>query len=272
MSIAKQKDMTPAIRATLFDVDGTLVPMGAAGPSPVTVDALRRLHARGIKVVLATGRRLGFLAHVTEPLGFEPDAIVAANGQHCMVGRRCVREVCLSRGDACRAWDYLTSERVYAIWAEAQESFANLPKEACRYVWDGETNQWPTLPKERRERGRAIQIVTSLPAAKPRIERELVSLLEGSRVTRWHDMGADVIPVGGGKGLGAQTVAAELGLSPCELIAFGDGQNDLDLFAEVGTSVAMGDGDPRLQAAATLVTEPAAQDGVARALERLGLI
>ena len=40
----------------MFDIDGTLVPYGAPGPSQAAVQALRELAQSGVAVVIATGR------------------------------------------------------------------------------------------------------------------------------------------------------------------------------------------------------------------------
>lgn len=55
-------------------------------------------------------------------------------------------------------------------------------------------------------------------------------------------------------------------ISPDELVAFGDGPNDLALFAYAGTSIAPLNACPTVLAAATLVTASNDDDGVALAL------
>ena len=53
---------------------------------------------------------------------------------------------------------------------------------------------------------------------------------------------------------------------------FGDSENDLSLFEQVDVSVAMGNAVPAVKRAATLVTDTVGNDGVAKALAKLGLI
>ena len=48
-------------------------------------------------------------------------------------------------------------------------------------------------------------------------------------------------------------------------MAIGDERNDLDMFAFTGTSVAMGNGDPRIFDRVSFVTAPVEQDGIAKA-------
>ena len=54
-------------------------------------------------------------------------------------------------------------------------------------------------------------------------------------------------------------------------MAIGDNLNDLDLVTAAGFGVAMGDGDPRVRAAADWVTTSYADDGAAVAIERFVL-
>ena len=55
-------------------------------------------------------------------------------------------------------------------------------------------------------------------------------------------------------------------------MAFGDGDNDLDMFEAVGLSVAMGNAVPQLIAAADYITDDVEHDGIAKALKHFGLI
>ncbi|MBT6244635.1 MAG: HAD-IIB family hydrolase [Gammaproteobacteria bacterium] len=71
------------------------------------------------------------------------------------------------------------------------------------------------------------------------------------------------------KGLALITTCDHLGLDPEQVIAFGDTDGDLDMFAAAGTSVAMGQASKRVQDAATYITSPNTQNGVARFLNTL---
>ncbi len=74
------------------------------------------------------------------------------------------------------------------------------------------------------------------------------------------------------KGSALRRVAALLGVAREEIIAFGDSHNDLTMFAYAGLAVAMRNATPEVRAGADLVAESNEEDGVAAALERLGLV
>ncbi len=60
-----------------------------------------------------------------------------------------------------------------------------------------------------------------------------------------------------------------LGITPAEMVAIGDGENDLAMLRLVGLGIAMGNAPPSVQAAADWVTDTNNRDGVAIAIERL---
>ena len=53
------------------------------------------------------------------------------------------------------------------------------------------------------------------------------------------------------------------------MVAFGDAENDIEMFRVARLSVAMGQASPQVRAAATTVTADNTDDGVAIAVERL---
>ena len=60
-----------------------------------------------------------------------------------------------------------------------------------------------------------------------------------------------------------------LGIEPSSVVAFGDAENDIAMFRVAGASVAMGQADDKVKAAATTVTSANTEDGVAHAIHRL---
>jgi hydroxymethylpyrimidine pyrophosphatase-like HAD family hydrolase len=70
------------------------------------------------------------------------------------------------------------------------------------------------------------------------------------------------------KGSGLADVAARLGVTAPDVIAFGDMPNDLPMLEWAGHGVAMANAHPSVLAAADEVTAPNSEDGVALVLER----
>jgi Cof subfamily protein (haloacid dehalogenase superfamily) len=107
-----------------------------------------------------------------------------------------------------------------------------------------------------------------------RIERELAPIWsdrvrfvesissQGKRILTLTASGAD-------KGIALRAACADLALDPADMVAFGDAENDLPMFAAAGASVAMGQASEVVRAAASFVSANNVDDGVAVAIERL---
>ncbi len=70
------------------------------------------------------------------------------------------------------------------------------------------------------------------------------------------------------KGIALSKACDYLSLSTAQVIAFGDADNDIQMFRCAGTAVAMGQADARVRQAATHVTGDNTADGVAEFIER----
>lgn len=77
-----------------------------------------------------------------------------------------------------------------------------------------------------------------------------------------------ITATGVSKAAGIATVAERVGVDMASVMMVGDGHNDLPAMAAVGWSVAMGDGDPNVIAAARIVVAAVDRDGAAQAIEQ----
>ena len=101
-------------------------------------------------------------------------------------------------------------------------------------------------------------------------EAEIGGALEGrATVHRSQAYYLDVTPPGIDKGGFVDWMAARLGIARDRIAAFGDAGNDAAMFARAGLSVAMGNGEAHVKAAATAVTDGNDADGFAKAVDRL---
>jgi Cof subfamily protein (haloacid dehalogenase superfamily) len=69
------------------------------------------------------------------------------------------------------------------------------------------------------------------------------------------------------KGAGLAFLAEHLGFAPAETVAFGDGENDVELLEWAGYAVAVANADERVVAVADLVCPPVTEEGVAQVIE-----
>lgn len=71
------------------------------------------------------------------------------------------------------------------------------------------------------------------------------------------------------KGTGLRALCEALGVDPSEAVAIGDSEVDLPMFEVAGLAIAMGNATPEAKAAASMLTGPAEEDGVAEAIRRI---
>jgi Cof subfamily protein (haloacid dehalogenase superfamily) len=69
------------------------------------------------------------------------------------------------------------------------------------------------------------------------------------------------------KGTGLQFLADRIGITPAQTVAFGDGENDLELLEWAGYAVAVENADPALKERANLIAPSVEDEGVAQVIE-----
>lgn len=81
----------------------------------------------------------------------------------------------------------------------------------------------------------------------------------------------EVNKAGASKGDGLARLCERLGIRPSEVLACGDGDNDMEMIRFAGVGVAMENSIPALKEAADFVTDTNDRDGVAKAVEKFAL-
>ena len=77
----------------------------------------------------------------------------------------------------------------------------------------------------------------------------------------------EIAPEGVDKGQSLRFLAEHLGLTPDEVMAFGDGQNDVPMLEYAGAGYAMANACPQALACTSRVAPPNTEDGVAQVIE-----
>ena len=105
-----------------------------------------------------------------------------------------------------------------------------------------------------------------------RCERELRSVfVDQATVARSQPYYLDVTHPFANKGAALSEIAKLIAVPLAEVVAIGDGANDVAMFERSGLSIAMGNTSPEVKRAADFVTESNSEDGFAAAVERFVL-
>lgn len=249
--------MTNAIKIVFFDIDGTLIDMERKEISPKTLEALQRLKERKVLLCLATGRGPLTLPHFE---GVEFDAFLTFNGSLCFNRERTIYSNPLPREDVLTILRNAASiHRPVSIATKDKLAANGKDQELIDYyaVANREievSNEFDELVKED-----VYQIMLGC----HREERSLLLRgVRGAKIAAWLDWAVDIIPADGGKGEGIRQILSFYHLDRSEALAFGDGDNDIEMLQAVGHGVAMGNASDALKEAADEICRPVTQNGV----------
>ena len=256
-------------KALFLDVDGTLISFETHEVPASALDALRRAHARGVRLFIATGRAAADL----EPLQEIPyDGVVALNGADCLMrdGTPVARHP-VPRADFEKALA-LSEEQGFPVGLELNDGvFVNrVTPEVVRLA---EMVAHP-VPREVDlrvlfDRGDCCQMCFYFD---PELEKRVMAELPSLVASRWCPIFADINVRGVDKATGMAEFAAHFGFAHDETMAFGDGGNDAALLRAAGVGVAMGNACGEALNAADYVTASVDDDGIWKALEHFGVI
>lgn len=265
---AKLRYKAKKIKVIFFDIDDTLR-NSKTGFIPSTIPTVfQQLCDRGILTGIATGR--GIFGVVPEIKALKPDFFVTLNGAYIEDKKGSVlysHKIARDKVEEYIAWtkevgiDYglvgsheaklsrrteMISQAIDPIYPDLEVDPDFYQKEDIYQMWTFEDQGDDlTLPE---------------------------SLASTLRMVRWHEHSSDVVPISGSKAAGVAKVVDQLGLKPENVMVFGDGLNDLELFDYAGISVAMGISHEKIKEKADYITKTLEEDGIFDALEGFGMV
>ncbi len=265
---AKLRYKAKKIKVIFFDIDDTLR-NSKTGFIPSTIPTVfQQLRDRGILTGIATGR--GIFGVVPEIKALKPDFFVTLNGAYIEDKKGSVlysHKIARDKVEEYIAWtkkvgiDYglvgsheaklsrrteMISQAIDPIYPDLEVDPDFYQKEDIYQMWTFEDQGDDlTLPE---------------------------SLASTLRMVRWHEHSSDVVSISGSKAAGVAKVVDQLGLKPENVMVFGDGLNDSELFDYAGISVAMGISHDKIKEKADYITKTLEEDGIFDALEGFGMV
>lgn len=267
------------VRLLALDLDGTILGDDLRISARTRV-AIREAIARGVTVVLATGRMYRSALPYSESLGLSGPLI-------CYQGAY-VRERPGPGGAPGAILRHITMDaepaRAAVRWARENglDPHVNADDQLLMEVGDEEAPDYERLA------GIGAEFVPDLVAAIDHPATKVLAvgpaglparLLDAGRaafagraeVTVSHPEYLEFTAPGVHKGAALRWLALRLGIPMGATMAVGDQHNDLEMIAAAGVGVAMGGAPPEVRAAARHVTAPLEEDGAARAIEEFVL-
>lgn len=245
------------IKIAFFDVDGTLLKFGNRELPEKTRKALLALQRNHVLICMATGRSNPTVPHFQ---GVEFDVLLTFNGSYVRAGEEVLFKNPLDAKDKQRILQNLKNmNRAIAISNEDFIVTNGTDPDLEQYFAFGNEKIHIVDDFDERCKGDIYQIMCA--CRKPEYDQ----VLEGTdkiRITAWWEKAVDIIPKNGGKGNAVQAVLRHYGFSREKALAFGDGQNDIEMLEAVGTGVAMGNAGDEVKERADDICRSVEEDGV----------
>jgi hypothetical protein len=258
------------VRALACDLDRTLIAEDLV-VRPRTRAAIAAARDAGIETVLVTGRMYRSVrpyaeaAGVTAPLVCYQGAVVAdpRTGEflrHDPIPLELAREaIAAVQAEGYGLNCYVDDELYVADATPEARRYAEFQHIPIHVV--GPLLDWLAAPPTK-------LVTIGDPEALDELERRLKARFGGRLfIAKSLPYFLELANAGVTKGSGMDVVAEHLGLRPDQVIAFGDGENDVELLDWAGYAVAVANAHPRVLERADLVAPPVEEEGVAQVVE-----
>ena len=246
-----------AIKIVFFDIDGTLIDMNKKRISEKMLETLRRLKENGTIICIATGRSPIALPHFE---GVEFDAFLTFNGSYCFTEDADIFSNPIPTEDV-----HMTIQNATALGRPLTVATKNRLASNGK---DEDLIEYYSFAKQEIDVADDFEQVANekvyqLMAGSSLAEHPaLMKDVSHARITFWWNRAVDIIPTDGGKGRGIEKMLEYYHFDKSQAMAFGDGNNDIEMLKSVGHGVAMANASDELKAIADDVCGDVAEDGI----------
>ncbi len=252
------------IKAIFFDIDGTLVSFETHSIPQSTIETLARLRQSGIKLFIATGRQFGLINNLQ---GIEFDGYVTINGAITLVGGQIIDKHPIAKDQIEAACEYIDKKKsfpcTFVMADRIAINYINEDVEALR-----KQINFPHIPLDDLRTLNDEDVYQMISFFKEDIEADVMSHLKDCSSARWSPIFTDIIASGVSKVCGIEAVCRHFDIRQDEVMAIGDGGNDIEMIQWAGVGVAMGNATDNVKKAADFVTTSVDDDGIFNAANR----
>ena len=265
---AKLKYKAKKIKIIFFDIDDTLR-TSKTGFIPATIPTVfKQLREKGILTGIASGR--GIFGVVPEIRELKPDFFVTLNGAYIEDKKgKVVYQHQIDKSDVEEYVSWTKEEGIEYGLVGSHDAKLSTRTELISEAIDP---IYPNLDVDPNfhEKADIYQMWTFEDKG---ADLHLPDSLSGKlRMVRWHEHSSDIVPISGSKATGVAKVVEHLGLKPENVMVFGDGLNDMELFDYARISIAMGVSHEKIKEKADYITKTLEEDGIFDALEGFGMV
>lgn len=258
-----------------LDMDGTLLTTDKK-VSERTAASIKEAEAKGVKIVLASGRPLLGLNKYLEELGLlkGEDYVLSFNGglvQNTKTGK-IVSKVSLKGSDLKNIYE-ISKQLNINIHAFSAKGGLITPKNSKYTEYEAEINGIDINIKdfneiEDEEDIIKVMMIDPQEILDPAIEKLPNEIYEKYSVFKSSPFFLEFTHKEVDKGLGLKKLGEFLGIKKEEIIACGDAGNDLSMIKYAGLGVAMDNAVPEVKEVANYITASNDEDGISKVIEK----
>lgn len=255
------------VKVVFFDVDGTLISHSQNAVPESTRTALNQLSEKGIQRVIATGRHMLELS-LLPVSNIHFDAYITLNGQLCLDAQG---NTLFGNPITGKSKEYIIrmfhEKTVPIMIVEKENMYINFVNQNVQVAQDAISTPVPNVGEY--TGNEIFQAIAYLEKGR---EETIADQMPGCKVTRWNDFAVDIIAASGGKRVGIIEYLRKNNIRKEETMAFGDGENDIEMLRFVQMGVAMGNADDNIKGNSDYVTSSVDNNGIKEALVALKII
>lgn len=266
-----------SIQLVAIDIDGTLL-NSKRELTPRVIEAVKHATSKGIAIVLCTGRPLLGVNPLLETLELykENDFVITYNGSLVQetLSKKIISQYGLSHTDFLAIDDMARQVGVHCHSIDHHAIYTTNRDIGKYTVHEAFLVDMPLKYRTREEMTADMNLVKMMMIDEAEILDQAIPRIPETFKEKYTTVKSapfyyEILHKQASKGNALQQLATHLRLTPQEIMAIGDNENDLSMLTFAGTSVAMANATDAVKACATMHTASNDEDGVADILFRL---
>lgn len=258
-----------------FDVDRTLIDweMGINEPTESTRESIKKLKENGYLTMLATGRPKNIIRKNLLTLGL--DGIVGSNGAYIEIDNKVILNEYIATERLKELVTFFEENNIdYMLEAQKTNYINNKNNPVIQRFLEGEDFSENNLKLEWDVETLEIAKIIVLTYSEDDFNKTKEAFADKSFAFMGNLLNGmfEVYDAKYTKGYGVKKLLEKLNIDRDNSYAFGDGENDLEMFQEVKHGIAMGGYFEGLKEFAFDFTEDVENEGITKGLKKLGLI
>jgi Cof subfamily protein (haloacid dehalogenase superfamily) len=253
-------------KIVFLDIDGTIYNDDKKIPVS-TIEAVKALKAKNIKVVIATGRAY-FLA-LDAAKALDIDTLITFNGAFVLDKEKEIYKDSFDKKTLVTLYELSDVLQTGTTFYAKHNTYKN--HHGSEHIKQNHTLHQlgdvfeTSAPWDHEVYGICLY-------ATKEIEKIYQEKFQNLTFYRWEETICELTQKHISKATGIEKLLNYYNIKPEEAIAFGDGANDLEMLSYVGLGISMGNGKTELKKVADYVTSSVDEDGIMRALKHFSII